>query len=189
MPIRKGATTAKIVLDIGDNGASQLVVERRFTEKASLEVRNPEGFKAGSPQKILDDLVGAISMDPVAFLRQRAADQVETLRRWSASTSARSMWSASGSTTSARWSTATARTRPSSWLASSSRAEQPYEPVDVSALWRSSGRRRRRTAGVMATPEASSGAAAPGSTRSKEVADLREKLLPPIASWLRGESR
>ena len=82
VPIRKGATTAKIVLDIGDNGASQLVVERRFTEKASyLEVRNSEGFKAGSPQKILDDLVGAISMDPVAFLRQRAADQVETLRR------------------------------------------------------------------------------------------------------------
>ena len=135
VPIRKGATTAKIVLDIGDNGASQLVVERRFTEKASyLEVRNPEGFKAGSPQKILDDLVGAISMDPVAFLRQRPADQVETLRRlvgvdFSALDAERKRLYDERTLVNRD-----GKNKAGELAGLQFAAEQPYEPVDVSAL-------------------------------------------------------
>ena len=135
VPIRKGATTAKIVLDIGDNGASQLVVERRFTEKNSyLEVRNAEGFKAGSPQKILDDLVGAISMDPVAFLRQRPADQVETLRRlvgvdFSALDAERKHLFAERTLVNRD-----GKNKAGELAGIQFAAEQPYEPVDVSAL-------------------------------------------------------
>ena len=135
VPIRKGATTAKIVLDIGDNGASQLVVERRFTEKNSyLEVRNAEGFKAGSPQKILDDLVGAISMDPVAFLRQRPADQVETLRRlvgvdFSALDAERKRLYDERTLVNRD-----GKNKAGELAGIQFAAEQPYEPVDVSAL-------------------------------------------------------
>lgn len=77
MPIRKGATTARVTLDMGE-----IVVTRRFTEKDStLIVENAEGARYRSPQRMLDDLIGALSFDPLAFSRMEPKEQFEELKR------------------------------------------------------------------------------------------------------------
>lgn len=66
-PIRNGEDSAKIVVEIGEN-KTQYIITRTFTEKGSyLKVENADGFKTTSPQKMLDELIGKISFDPLAF--------------------------------------------------------------------------------------------------------------------------
>lgn len=80
-PIRDGQETARIRLDLGD-----LIVERKFNEKGTtLIVQNAEGAKYGSPQKMLDALVGSLSFDPLEFSRMKAKDQFDLLRQFVAS--------------------------------------------------------------------------------------------------------
>lgn len=75
-PIRKGATKAQISIDLGE-----MVVERRFTRKgAYLKVTGKGGKTIGSPQKMLDALVGRLSFDPLAFSRDEPKRQAEVLR-------------------------------------------------------------------------------------------------------------
>ena len=77
-PIRRGAEKARIVLETDDG----LVVERRWTAKGTyLEVRTKDGAKYSSPQKLLDGLVGRLSFDPLAFLREKPERQAEVLRQ------------------------------------------------------------------------------------------------------------
>lgn len=76
-PIRQGAETATIQLDLG-----RLKVERRFTKKGNyLTVTNEEGARYPSPQTMLDELLGALSFDPLAFARMKPAEQFDMLRR------------------------------------------------------------------------------------------------------------
>ena len=73
-PIRKGEESAKIALDIGDNDEVEFTVEKTFTEKGSyLTIKNKEGFKATSPQALLNKIVGKISFDPLAFIKEKDA--------------------------------------------------------------------------------------------------------------------
>ena len=66
MPIRDGQTKGQVELDLGE-----VTVKRTFTEKNSyLEVKNKDGFKASSPQALLDEIVGKISFDPLAFVNE-----------------------------------------------------------------------------------------------------------------------
>lgn len=75
-PIRKGAKSARVRLDLGD-----LVVTRKFSESGStLTVENKEGASYKTPQAILDKLLGSIAFDPLGFARQRPREQFETLR-------------------------------------------------------------------------------------------------------------
>jgi hypothetical protein len=75
-PIRKGHNKAKIRLDLGE-----IVVTRSFTKGGTtLAVENSEGLPYKSPQKMLDDLVGALSFDPLEFTRMKPRDQYDTLR-------------------------------------------------------------------------------------------------------------
>lgn len=75
-PVRQGAEKGSITLDLGD-----IVVERRFTQKGStLTVSNADGAKFSSPQKMLDDLVGRLTFDPLEFMRMDPKKQAETLR-------------------------------------------------------------------------------------------------------------
>lgn len=75
-PIRAGQDKARVVVDLGD-----LVVTRTWSAKdSSLKVENKEGLRFGSPQQLLDSLVGRLSFDPLAFARMKASDQAETLR-------------------------------------------------------------------------------------------------------------
>ncbi len=76
-PIRKGATKARIKLDLGE-----IVVTRQITPKGStLTVENAEGLAYKSPQRMLDDLVGALSFDPLAFTRMKPREQFDQLRQ------------------------------------------------------------------------------------------------------------
>jgi len=80
-PIRKGEEKAFIKLDLG-----KIVVTRRFNARedgtftTSITVENDEGARFSTPQKMLDDLLGELTFDPLAFTRMKPADQALALR-------------------------------------------------------------------------------------------------------------
>lgn len=76
VPIRKGAEKARIKLNLGS-----IVVERKFTPAGTtLTVKNEEGAIYPSPQAMLDDLIGSLSFDPLAFARKDPKEQYNELR-------------------------------------------------------------------------------------------------------------
>ncbi len=77
VPVRRGQDEAEIVCDLGD-----IVVRRTITPEGggSLVVENAEGARYQTPQTMLDELVGRLSFDPLAFSRMKAGKQAETLR-------------------------------------------------------------------------------------------------------------
>lgn len=77
-PVRRGQDQAEVVCDLGD-----LVVQRTFTSGggSSLHVMTRDGLRYPSPQKVLDELVGRLTFDPLAFARQPEKEQAETLRK------------------------------------------------------------------------------------------------------------
>lgn len=82
VPIRRGATEARIRLDLGE-----ICVTRTFKAKddqvtTAIVVENAEGMRAPSPQKMLDSLLGALSFDPLAFTRMDAKAQFDAVRRF-----------------------------------------------------------------------------------------------------------
>lgn len=82
VPIRQGATEARICLDMGE-----IIVTRTFSAKddgptTRITVENAGGARYPSPQKMLDGLVGALSFDPLAFTRMDRREQFETLRQF-----------------------------------------------------------------------------------------------------------
>jgi DNA repair exonuclease SbcCD ATPase subunit len=78
-PIRNGKKSGKITVEL--DGIKRLTVERRLSDAGgSLEIRTADGFKASSPQAILDGLCGKIAFDPLEFTKMSPAKQAETLR-------------------------------------------------------------------------------------------------------------
>ena len=76
-PLRKGAKSGRVVLDLGD-----IVVTRTFTKSdTALVVESKAGKQFSGPQAMLDKLYGDLTFDPLAFERQEAKAQAETLRR------------------------------------------------------------------------------------------------------------
>ena len=76
VPIRKGAEKARIKLNLGS-----IVVERKFLPTGTtLTVKNEEGASYPSPQAMLDDLIGSLSFDPLAFARKDRKAQYDILR-------------------------------------------------------------------------------------------------------------
>ena len=74
-PIRDGQDHASVTLDLGD-----LVVTRTWSAAGTtLVVANADGARYGSPQGMLDSLVGRLSFDPLEFTRLSARDQVAAL--------------------------------------------------------------------------------------------------------------
>lgn len=81
VPLRKGTKSGHVNLTLGDGREVKLLVERRFTEHgSSLTVKSPEGLKFPSPQKLLDDLLGTLSFDPLGFMRIKPREQFDVLR-------------------------------------------------------------------------------------------------------------
>jgi hypothetical protein len=67
MPIREGAESASVRLDLGD-----IIVTRKWTSKGNyLEVTDAEGAPYSSPQKVLDRLYGKFTFDPATFLAEK----------------------------------------------------------------------------------------------------------------------
>lgn len=83
VPIRKGATEARIRLDLGE-----LKVIRTFKKRedetftTSIVVESQEGARFPSPQRMLDSLLGELSFDPLAFSRMEGRQQLEALKRF-----------------------------------------------------------------------------------------------------------
>lgn len=81
-PIRKGASKARIRLDLGE-----IIVTRTFTRKeggdtTAITVESAEGARFPSPQKMLDGLLSQLAFDPLAFSRMKPAEQFDALRRF-----------------------------------------------------------------------------------------------------------
>ncbi len=75
--VRHGAKKGEITLDLGE-----LQVKRTITKKGStLTVTNKDGEKVSSPQQILDDLLGKISLDPSEFDQMDKKKRAELLRQ------------------------------------------------------------------------------------------------------------
>ncbi len=78
MPLQDGEKNGSVTVEV-DSG--ELTITRRFTEKGStIKVAGSDGGVFSSPQKMLDELYGSLSFDPVAFLRMKPAAQAEALR-------------------------------------------------------------------------------------------------------------
>lgn len=75
-PIRDGETYASVTLDLGD-----LVVTRSWSgdKPTALKVASKDGARYGSPQTMLDGLVGRLSFDPLEFAQQDQKSQRATL--------------------------------------------------------------------------------------------------------------
>lgn len=77
-PVRKGAKSSRILVETED-----LIVRRATSAKTSrsqLVVEAKDGKRLKSPQALLDNLVGALSFDPLAFSRMEPKKQAEQLR-------------------------------------------------------------------------------------------------------------
>jgi DNA repair exonuclease SbcCD ATPase subunit len=76
-PIRRGSESARIQLDLGE-----IIVTRRFTASGStVSVDAASGARFPSPQRMLDDLVGAIALNPMAFPRLDERKQYDLVRK------------------------------------------------------------------------------------------------------------
>ncbi len=81
-PIRTGAKTAKIRLDLGE-----LIVTRTFRPgkqggtTSAMTVTSAEGATFKSPQAMIDGLLGALSFDPLGFARMSTREQFDTLKK------------------------------------------------------------------------------------------------------------
>lgn len=81
-PIRDGQDTAVARLDIGDDrGNVAYVATRRWTkdDAGTLTVESSDHARFSSPQKLLDGMLGSITLDPLAFTRMDAKKQLATL--------------------------------------------------------------------------------------------------------------
>lgn len=76
-PLKDGASKGKSVVDLGD-----LIVTRTFTKNGggNLKVTNKEGAVYPSPQTMLDNLVGKLTFDPLAWVRMDDTKQLITLK-------------------------------------------------------------------------------------------------------------
>ena len=76
-PVRDGEQRATVQLNLGE-----VTVIRRFAADGATAVivEAPNGARFPSPQRFLDELIGELSFDPLAFARANAKEQLETLR-------------------------------------------------------------------------------------------------------------
>lgn len=75
-PIRRGEDAGQVTIKFGN-----LTIVRRFTPGGTtLRVTDAEGRQHRTPQAILDEFIGNLAFDPLAFSRLRAAEQWEQLR-------------------------------------------------------------------------------------------------------------
>jgi len=80
-PVRTGEDYAVIRVELGDGGPD-LIVEKQIDEQGErLIVTTAEGAKFTNGQTTVDNLLGRMTFDPLAFSRLNAADQATELRR------------------------------------------------------------------------------------------------------------
>ncbi len=86
--IHDGAEMGKVLVEIGDDDGVRYTVTRKIKAKEgggyslSLTVENEDGGKMQNPQQILNNLVGALSCDPLEFIGMKPKDQYELLKKF-----------------------------------------------------------------------------------------------------------
>lgn len=74
-PIKEGEHTAEVVVDLG-----KYTVTRKWTLKGSIiKVSSKDGAVYAKPQKMLDDLIGNLTFNPIEFMRVAPKKQREQL--------------------------------------------------------------------------------------------------------------
>lgn len=76
-PIRNGETTASIVAEIGDYTISRIWTS---AETSTLKIVSKDGMTPGKPQDFLNNLVGHLTFDPLAFVLKDKAKRIEILK-------------------------------------------------------------------------------------------------------------
>ena len=82
-PIRNGQVMARIILNLGE-----LIITRTFKVKddneftTQIKVETADGAAFKSPQKMLDELLGELTFDPLAFSRMAPKDQFNAMRKF-----------------------------------------------------------------------------------------------------------
>lgn len=85
VPIRDGEEQCTLKLALGTGDEVEYLVQRKFTAKEggtytdSIKVLDDRGRIVPSPQRVLDDMMGAIGFDPFEFTKLKAEDQAERL--------------------------------------------------------------------------------------------------------------
>lgn len=77
-PVRQGREKAEVSIDLGDKVVRLKVKPDRTT---SLVIEGKDGARYGSPQKMLDEIVGSLAFDPLAFAEMDGKAQAEQLRK------------------------------------------------------------------------------------------------------------
>lgn len=79
-PVREGTERALVSLDLGE-----VTVRRTITPSGggTLTLKGKDGTKYGSPQALLDKVVGDLTFDPLSFVRLPPARQADVLRKLS----------------------------------------------------------------------------------------------------------
>lgn len=78
VPVREGEEHAVVHLELDD-----MRITRRISAegRTTLKVEGRDGEKFSSPQTMLDKLVAGLSFDPLAFVRMRKQERLETLQK------------------------------------------------------------------------------------------------------------
>lgn len=84
-PVRRGADKSRLKAVIGDDDGKPLLIATRTiaadrTTTLTVEAAPGAPPTVGTPQAVLDALIGQMSFDPIAFIHMNAAERVEILR-------------------------------------------------------------------------------------------------------------
>lgn len=80
VPVRKGAGRGVVRLDLGDIRVTRTWFEGGDT-KGEMFIEAEDGRRYGTPQKMLDALMGEISFDPLAFIHMDVKQKANELRK------------------------------------------------------------------------------------------------------------
>jgi P-loop containing region of AAA domain len=85
-PVRRGAEKSKLTGILSDDQGRPWLIARRTisgdrTTNLTIEAAPGAERPAGTPQAVLDELIGAMTFDPVAFIGLDSKKQVEMLRQ------------------------------------------------------------------------------------------------------------
>lgn len=195
-PIRKGATEARITLDLGD-----IIVRRTFKQKTSKQddgtekpedgyttaiiVENADGSRFPSPQRMLDGLLGALAFDPLAFANMSAKEQFDTLKRFVPGVDFDAIEKANAADYQAR-TDINRRAKEARTVASEIKipADVPAEPIDQTALVRSLEEAGKHNSDLVSRRERRNAAMAEAKGLQEQAKDRRER-----AARLRAEAQ
>lgn len=80
-PVRDGEERATVKLELSEGEVVKFNLTHSFTPdgKHDVKLESPDGARFSSPQKMLDEIVGRLSFDPLAFANAPDKEQLTTL--------------------------------------------------------------------------------------------------------------